>query len=110
MAETERVRVANLLWMFVMTLYEAVSKRGGRWLWEHPADPGPPFPSIFATPDFQSLETQSGAKRVLLDKCMYKGKTKKSTCFSTTWETGEFRACRFCDGRHVHESSEGKTA
>ena len=41
---------------------------------------------------------------------MYKGRTKKSTCLSTTWETGEFRACRFCDGQHVHESSEGKTA
>ena len=98
-----------MLWLFVMTLYEAIARRGGRWLWEHPADPGPPFPSVFASPEFKSLEERTGAKRILLDQCMYQGKTKKSTCFSTTWDTEEFRAKRFCDGQHIHETSEGKT-
>jgi hypothetical protein len=46
---------------------------------EHPEDPGPPFPSIFASPEIEDLRVRTGAVYVSLCQCRYGSPSKKPT-------------------------------
>ena len=63
-----------------MAICEAVQKAGGRYLLEHPADPGtPPFASIFCTVMLQNFLERTLGMINIIDQCMYGGATKKPT-------------------------------
>ena len=83
--EKARVVEANTLYVHTMSLMEAVSLRGGSHLWEHPADPEAfPYPSIFATEEFQHFEARTSAIRSTFHQCELGGPNPKLTTFSGT--------------------------
>eukprot|EP00972_Heterocapsa_arctica_P093587 13805289-Heterocapsa_arctica.AAC.1 len=56
-----------VLMLNMVSQSEALSRRGGAHLIEHPADLGAqPFPSVWFTDDMQNMEERSGSRRCLL--------------------------------------------
>ena len=110
--EQERVREANVLMLNLLCLCEAVAKRGGAYVLEHPDDPGHPYPSIWAIPTMQAMEKRVGAVRARIHQCAFGGPTLKPTCLSGT-ALGLLAGVRCCPGlgpNHRHETSVGRTA
>ena len=94
--------------MNFLALAEMVSKRGGAFLLEHPADPQMhPYPSIWILEAVQGLQDRAQAARVLLHQCMYGGETPKPTELLSNMD-GIEEGALLCDNRHTHGTSWGK--
>ena len=80
-----RLDEANTLWINYLAYCEAVSVRGGAWLWEHPEDPGcSPYPSIWCTEEMKGVEERTGSVRAILHQCAF-GAEAHMFCWNTTW-------------------------
>ena len=67
--EERRVKEANGLLIFFLSLSESVARQGGAVGLEHPEDPGcEPLPSIWDTDVVQAWEARIGASRWLVDQ------------------------------------------
>lgn len=83
--EKRRLDEANTLWINYLAYCEAVSMRGGAWLWEHPEDPGcSPYPSIWCTEEMKGVEERTGSVRAILHQCAF-GAEAHMFCWNTTW-------------------------
>jgi len=69
----------DILLLRHIELCKAVGRAGGLFLTEHPDDPGPPYPSIFATSPVLSLEQEFQCSWVVFDQCRFDASGRKRT-------------------------------
>jgi hypothetical protein len=106
------VSQANELVWRTFHICKLIHDSGGVFILEHPEDPGPPFPSIFASREIEALRTHTGAKYVSLCQCMYGAPSKKPTRLLGT-ASGLHDVCLMCNHSNhalilAGRNSEGK--
>ena len=83
-AERRQVTLASTLLTNTLRIMAAISKIGGKFILEHPRDPGhDPYPSIWELPEVRELQKASQGQLLLLDQCRYGQKAKKPTTLLT---------------------------
>lgn len=98
-----KVEEHSSLILFGLQALKEVSQAGGVGAAEHPRDPGVrPFPSIFATSEFQSFEVRAHYEQVNFCQCAFGGISRKPTTLacSAGLRCREWFADRVC----VHAS------
>ncbi len=90
---------ANTLIKRTLCLCELMHEHNGVFIFEHPEDPGDPFPSVFATQEMLDLIQKTNAQSVSLCQCRYGAPSKKPTRLVGTAE-GLLDLCLMCN----HES------
>ncbi len=109
-----QVTEANVLMVNTLSLMERVSRAGGSYLLEHPADPGgEPYPSIWSNEVLIGMMVRTGGQTVSFNQCALGGPTPKPTTLGGTLcgLQEEFGPC-VCPGvsaHHRHASSWGRT-
>ncbi len=92
----------------------ATAAAGGVFLVEHPADPGEPYASSWATSYVRAQEALAGADRFHCDQCTLGAPSMKPTTFSTNVPAGVMReegltgSCPGVSASHQHVSLLGK--
>ena len=105
--ERQRLVEANALCLHWLAIIEAVAARAGKYFHEHPKDKGyAPFPSIYATEEFLSLEERARGIRKTFDQCRFDGPERTSTEISSNFvglEVFDNACCPGVSQLHAHE-------
>eukprot|EP00971_Amphidinium_carterae_P321037 6381635-Amphidinium_carterae.1 len=94
-SDQHKIFTDNALMQFFLDIASLVRDRGGFFVLEHPSDPGPPFPSIWACPKIKEWLEAQRAILHQFDACMYqpeeKALVRKPTTMACTLNIPELR-------------------